>query len=254
MLVWKNPNSTKPSMFYGSIETEQTERIKVNCALSYRKDGRLCDLGSYVNMYPVMLALLGMRVTTVDYYPQSKPQSPNYNPDIHRVLDICRSVGIEVIECDLYDLTLPKEAFDVVTSFETFEHLLHSPKPVMKKIVAALRPGGDVVLSVPNIARLVNRLRVLVGRSPLSSFGFFFENGYPFTGHRREMTIAEVHHMMAVMQLKRKKLFTENLHPPMSKDASTFRRRCRTLTDKLPLPRELRGTIYAVYSKADNHT
>ena len=111
-----------------------------------------------------------------------------------------------------------------------------------------------MVLSVPNIARLINRLRVLMGRSPLSSFPFFFENGYPFTGHRREMTIDEVHYMMAVMGLKKKKLFTENLHPPMSENASTFRRLCRTVIDKLTLPRGLRDTIYAVYSKTDNHT
>lgn len=194
----------------GSIQTEQSDRIKVSCALSYCKDGRLCDLGSYVNMYPVVLALLGMRVTistTVDYYPQASPDHPHHSQDIPKVLDIYRSVAIEVIESNLYDVMLLEESFDIVTSFETFEHFWHSPKPVMHKIVAALRLGGDFVLSVPNIVSLKNRLKVIMGQSPLPHYPFFFEHGHPLTGHRGEMTIGEVHYMMTAMGLHRKKLF-----------------------------------------------
>ena len=158
-------------------------------AISYRKGASVCDLGSYVNVYPVVLALLGMRVTTVDYYPQASPNSPHYNPNIQKALNIYRSVGIQVIESDLYEVTLPSESFDVITSFETFEHLWHSPKPIMEKIYSSMRKGGEFVLSVPNIVSLDKRVKVILGRSPLSSFTFYYENGNPFTGHRREMTM-----------------------------------------------------------------
>jgi hypothetical protein len=79
-------------------------------AISYRKGASVCDLGSYVNVYPVVLALLGMRVTTVDYYPQASPNSPHYNPNIQKALNIYRSVGIQVIGSDLYELTFPSES------------------------------------------------------------------------------------------------------------------------------------------------
>ena len=59
----------------------------------------------------------------------------------------------------------------------------------MEKIYSSMRKGGEFVLSVPNIVSLDKRVKVILGRSPLSSFTFYYENGNPFTGHRREMTM-----------------------------------------------------------------
>ena len=233
----------------GDIKTEQSRRIKINCALSYRKNGQLCDLGSYVNIYPIVLALLGMRVTVVDYYPQLSKESPDYNSNTHKVIDVYRSVGINVIKENLYDASLPKNSFNIITSFETFEHLWHSPKPIMEKVVTALHKKGEFVLSVPNIVNLGTRLKVLAGCSPLSSFDDYFEKGYPFTGHRREMTISEVHHMMTKMGLKKVKLFTSNIKPPLGEKARFMGRFYRMITDNLPLPPGMRETICAVYKK-----
>ena len=232
-----------------NIGIEQSERIKVCAAISYRKDSSVCDLGSYVNAYPVVLALLGIRVTTVDYYPQASPNSPHYNPNIQKALDIYRSVGIRVIESDLYEVTLPSESFDVITSFETFEHLWHSPKPIMEKAYSSMREGGEFVLSVPNIVSLDKRVKVILGKSPLSSFPFYYENGNPFTRHRREMTMYEVDWMMKHTGLSKLALFTANLHPPLRGNASRLGQLYRIFGDKAPLPASMRGTIFARYEK-----
>ncbi len=228
---------------------EQSERVRVCAAIAYQKDGAVCDLGSYVNAYPVVLALLGMRVTTVDYYPQASPDCAYYNPNIQKALDIYRTVGIQVIESDLYDVVLSQDSFDVVTSFETFEHLWQSPKPIVKKIHLALKGGGNFILSVPNIVSLVHRLQAIRGRTPLEPFTFYFEHGNPFVGHRREMTMAEVHWMMTTMGFTKSKLFTTNLIPPLGENAGAAVWLYKILTVKLPLPQGLRATIFAVYKK-----
>lgn len=234
---------------YKDIDIEQSERIRVSAALSDQKAGAVCDLGSYINAYPVVLALLGMRVLTVDYYPQAVRGHLYYKPDIEKGLAIYRSVGIQVVEADSYDVVLPDEAFDVITSFETFEHLWHSPKPIVNKVQSALKRGGSFILSIPNIVNLASRLKVMCGRSPFEPFQLYYEYGNPFTGHRREMTIAEVHWMMTTIGLRRTKLFTANLAPPCGEDASAAGRLYRILTETFPVPQALRATIFAVNKK-----
>jgi SAM-dependent methyltransferase len=234
---------------YKNIPIEQSERIKVAAAISYQNDGSLCDLGSAINLYPIVLKFLGMRVTTVDYYPNSTPDHPNYSPDIQRGLDIYRSVGIQAIESDIYDFAPAPETFDVITSFQTFEHLWHSPKPIMENMVLSLKRQGAFIISLPNIAQLLNRLKLIAGQSPFESFPNYFEHGNPYTGHRREMTISEVHWMMTAMGLKKSKLFATNICVPLGKSAKASARFYSLFLDIFPMPHGLRRCIYAVYKK-----
>lgn len=238
----------KAVSLYDGMEIERTDRIKACAAIAYREDADLCDLGSYINIYPVVLSLLGMRVTTIDNYPQRLPQSPHYNPEIDAALDIYRSVGINVIESDLYDVNLPQD-YDVITSFETFEHLWHSPKPIMKKVVAALRKGGAFILSVPNIARLGNRVKALVGRSMLPSFSTYYDKGNPFTGHRREMTSQEVDWMLRTEGLVKHSFYLASIMPPLQANASLLGRMSRFIESSPILPPSLRSQIFAEYRK-----
>lgn len=228
------------------IDIEQSERIKLCAAAGYRPGKSICDLGSYINIYPVMWALLGMQVTTVDYYPQRDPTHRYHKPEIDRALGIYREVGITAIESDLFEHEFDQQ-YDVISSFETFEHLWHSPKPIMQKSVAALRAGGEFVLSVPNIARLMSRVNALRGKSVLPPFPVYYEHGNPFTGHRREMTREEVDWMMRTEGLRKLKLFTANAMPP-STPRSTATKLVRWVEDHMPIPC-LRSQIFAVYVK-----
>ena len=109
--------------------------------------------------------------------------------------------------------------------------------------------GGEFVLSVPNIVSLNNRVKVILGRSPLPSFPRYYEQGNPFTGHRREMTMCEVDWMMKHTGLSKLALFTANLHPPLGGNASRLSWLYRMLEDKVSMPASLRGTIFARYKK-----
>jgi 2-polyprenyl-3-methyl-5-hydroxy-6-metoxy-1,4-benzoquinol methylase len=58
--------------------------------------------------------------------------------------------GLRVVCDTLRDDSYPLEFFDVVTSFQVFEHLVH-PDQQIGKIARVLRPGGLLVVEVPNI-------------------------------------------------------------------------------------------------------
>jgi SAM-dependent methyltransferase len=65
--------------------------------------------------------------------------------------------GVEVATDTLRPDTFPADHFDVVTAFQVFEHL-ESPGEVLTVLQRALRPGGIILIEVPNIDSWSTRL------------------------------------------------------------------------------------------------
>jgi ubiquinone/menaquinone biosynthesis C-methylase UbiE len=57
--------------------------------------------------------------------------------------------GVEFRVCSAAQTALPNGSVDVVTSFETIEHM-HEPGQLLEEFARVLRPGGTLVLSTPN--------------------------------------------------------------------------------------------------------
>jgi 2-polyprenyl-3-methyl-5-hydroxy-6-metoxy-1,4-benzoquinol methylase len=64
---------------------------------------------------------------------------------------------LRVVTDTLQDETYPSEFFDVVTMFQVLEHLIH-PERELERIRRILRPGGLLVVEVPNIDTLTVKL------------------------------------------------------------------------------------------------
>jgi SAM-dependent methyltransferase len=79
---------------------------------------------------------LGWRVMGVDTDP--------------RVVDACRSRGLDVRMGSLDEIGLPSDEFDVVVLRHVIEHVT-DPVKLMEEIRRILRPDGRVVLLTPNI-------------------------------------------------------------------------------------------------------
>lgn len=69
-------------------------------------------------------------------------------PSIEMV-DICRKKGLEVIPSSLEDIQGWDSQFDLLVSFELFEHL-YNPDEFLKKIRHILRPGGYLFITTLN--------------------------------------------------------------------------------------------------------
>jgi SAM-dependent methyltransferase len=83
-------------------------------------------------------------------------------------------------------------SLDGVLFCEMLEHLLMNPLHTLGEIHRILRPGGCLVLTTPNVARLENVLRLLHGANlydPYSGFG-------PYGRHNREYTRHELHRLL----------------------------------------------------------
>lgn len=81
-----------------------------------------------------------------------------------------------------------EEPFDVILYSEVMEHLQGNPRLALDNFFQALRPGGILLLTTPNLVRLHNRVKFLLGRTPLEPIG----PSHNWGGHFREYTLAEV--------------------------------------------------------------
>jgi SAM-dependent methyltransferase len=77
--------------------------------------------------------------------------------------------GIEVARLDLESdhFPWPDASVDVVVSNQVFEHLKNVWRP-MSEIHRVMKPGGRLILSVPNLGSLHNRVLMALGRQPTS--------------------------------------------------------------------------------------
>ncbi len=100
-------------------------------------------------------------------------------------------------------------SFDVVLFCEMIEHLLNNPLAPLGEIHRVLKPGGSVVLTTPNVARLRNVLALVGGENlydPYSGFG-------PYGRHNREYTRHELHRLLDFAGFDVEASFTADAHP-----------------------------------------
>lgn len=152
----------------------------------------VCDLGCFIPYIPVALARLGMRVTIVDKYDL-------YGAGFYRAIsEAADRSGITLCNRDIISDDLSNLGhFDAVLLMAVVEHLIGSPKELLGKVrTALLVPDGQLIFEVPNIADLMKRFQLLFGRSPLAPYDAYLASEYPFFGHNREMTMAEVRFLL----------------------------------------------------------
>jgi SAM-dependent methyltransferase len=82
-------------------------------------------------------------------------------------LRIAKACNVDVVKCDLERDELGINNADCAVFTEVLEHLHYYYAPlVLGKINKALKHGGVLILTTPNIAPLFRRLRLLLGIQP----------------------------------------------------------------------------------------
>lgn len=66
-----------------------------------------------------------------------------------RAVEECRSQGLEAKKGELKEMGFPDNSFDAVHLFHVFEHL-PEPAAFVDEVFRILRPGGEIILTVPN--------------------------------------------------------------------------------------------------------
>ncbi|MGC9000841.1 class I SAM-dependent methyltransferase [Caldisericum sp.] len=87
--------------------------------------------------------------------------------------------GLNVSLCDINidNLPYPDNFFDCVTFIDVIEHLFDPYHP-LQEIKRVLKPNGILIIGTANVSSLSNRLRILAGRRPRTSFDIGWDGGH----------------------------------------------------------------------------
>jgi SAM-dependent methyltransferase len=109
-------------------------------------------------------------------------------------VDAARAKGFDarVVDLNADPLPFPEAHFDGVVHLAVLEHVF-DPFAVIREVRRVLRPGGEFVIAVPNVASLTNRLRILFGRIPVTSSDAGWDGGHLhyFTKHALDHFLAD---------------------------------------------------------------
>ncbi len=102
-------------------------------------------------------------------------------------IEYAQNMGINAIEWNLNNVPYPFENnfFDAITILAVLEHLF-DPYEIITEIQRILKPGGELIIALPNIASFSNRIRLLLGKNLVTSD----DNGWD-GGHLHYFTISE---------------------------------------------------------------
>jgi SAM-dependent methyltransferase len=113
------------------------------------------DLGAQPFIISCALRKMGYDVVALDIDPEP----------YMRIAEAC---NVNVVRCDLERDELGVDNADCAVFTEVLEHLHYYYAPlVLNKINRALKRGGVLILTTPNIASLFRRLRLLLGIQPI---------------------------------------------------------------------------------------
>jgi glycosyltransferase involved in cell wall biosynthesis/SAM-dependent methyltransferase len=100
------------------------------------------------------------------------------------------------------------ESIDVVLFCEIIEHLLSDPVHALIEIRRVLRPGGSLIITTPNVARLDNVCKIIGGENiydPYSGYG-------PYGRHNREYNKHDLYRLLTGNGFEVREIFTADVH------------------------------------------
>ncbi|GIW56236.1 MAG: hypothetical protein KatS3mg082_2640 [Nitrospiraceae bacterium] len=165
------------------------------------------DVGGGIGMLSLACRAAGIgRVILVDDF--ADPVNEEVGDE---VLALHKSAGVEVAKRDVLrdGLAGLGSGFDAITFFDTIEHWHHSPKAVLHEAVRLLKPGGWIVIGVPNSVNLRKRLTVPLGYGKWTQMKDWYERSR-FRGHVREPDVEDLRYIAKDLRLKKVRILGRN--------------------------------------------
>lgn len=175
------------------IELDKEKEIQYMCSHKYRFE-------KIFNLIPKTsnnLRILDIGTTPFTIF--LKETYPHYHiatldrTDLMR--ERCKEKGIELRVGNLDEVHIPFEdkSFDIVIFSEVLEHIFAPPSDLLNEVRRILDDSGMLILGVPNIASIINRINLLFGKTPLDHPDKLFVKDWVHGhGHIHEYTMKEI--------------------------------------------------------------
>ena len=130
------------------------------------RPAEVLEVGTATGYLTSEMTKLGCKVTGVE-------QDPS-------MADIARQYCSKMVVADVESMDLASlGGYDAIILGDVLEHL-RDPRTVLERISRRLKPGGKILISLPNVANIWVRLNLLFGRFNYSRVGILDENHLRF--------------------------------------------------------------------------
>jgi SAM-dependent methyltransferase len=157
----------------------------------------LCDVGGGWGAFACYAGSRGLNVTLIDDFadPGFSASDPRYS--------MPQAFGVNVLRRDVIRDGLPfaDNSIDAFTSFDVLEHLHASPKPLLHQMMRCLKPGGTLLIGVPNCVNLRKRITVPLGYGKWSALEEWYERP-AFRSHVREPDVSDLRYIAKDLRLE----------------------------------------------------
>jgi 2-polyprenyl-3-methyl-5-hydroxy-6-metoxy-1,4-benzoquinol methylase len=156
-------------------------------------NAKILDIGCGYCYLTKFLNLRGFEVSAVDFFYGQIPEIR------------CKENNIPFyrLNIELDDLPFAEDAFDVVLLGQVLEHFNDSPFIPLKKIRRVLKNGGILIVTTPNISRLIHLLKLMAGINIYPDFKKFYQTSLYYKGkslpyrHNRLYSMRELRQLVS---------------------------------------------------------
>lgn len=157
--------STPNRYLYKSIDP-YSSHAQILAWVKQEKPEKVLEVGTATGYLSSEMAKSGCAVTGIELDPE--------------MAKIARDHCVEMFVGDIESIDIRKlGGYDAIICADVLEHL-RNPGDILRKLCRQLNPGGNILISLPNVAHVWVRLNLLLGRFEYSQSGILDETHLHF--------------------------------------------------------------------------
>ena len=166
----------------------------------YPIGSKILSIGAGACALEAILSKLGYLVTAVD---DLNDHWHLIGKNRERIKDFAQKMNIRlIVKSGSKSDSEMNNSFDVVLLIDIIEHLHNSPRDLLNFSISCLTTEGILIIETPNTVKLINRFRVLLGKSNQINSEFIYWCIGEYRSHIREYSNSELFLILSNQNLK----------------------------------------------------